>query len=192
MFEKVFNAQLLEGVLNRALDLDSAARVRLEALEGVSFSLCLQGFPKTFVFVCQEGRILALAEEERADVRLSGSLSAFLRLLKIGTPFFEAEDKVHIEGDLESAQALQAFLSGLKPDFDYFFRLRFGESLGGVLSAVLDKALQGKRFALAQADAFLGSFLEGGFLDKESFADFSSRVDDVLRRVDMLLAKTGG
>jgi ubiquinone biosynthesis accessory factor UbiJ len=193
----------LEAALDQALALDPETRAGLAALAGRRIVLSLQA-PPLAVAVTVEGERLRIGPADPgapADLNLLASAGALLsRLLPGGAA--APTGRVHISGDAELAQRLQALARGFSPDVEAAFARVFGEVLGVQVARALREGLlfgreRAGRFARDAAD-YLGE--ERGDIatrveQARFFDDVDALRDDVDRlavRIDRLRAARGG
>lgn len=163
-FERFVDAALIEKALNQALSLDPQVQAKLAPLEGKTISIALDIRARPWVMCICDGRFTVLddATAQPCDVRLRGTLVGFLRLFKqVDGAQGGVNHALYIEGDLHSAQQFQRAMASLSPDFDYALRNRFGERLGGILSAGLSQLRSQGEKAKAEMDEQLRDFFSG-------------------------------
>ncbi len=107
----------LETTLNQVIR-DSGALPELRALDGCVIAVSVKGLGYTHtVSVCQGQVLIVAAPQEPADVSVSGTPGAFLRMLRFGPdPALFRDGAVTIEGDAEAISNLKSLLGVL--DFD--------------------------------------------------------------------------
>ncbi len=124
----------LEGVLNRAVQLDPDTRTGLAALDGRAVAAEFRGTGLALrVHVAGERLKVGPAFNASSDLRVSatpGSLlgMAFARLRGDGDAVLPG--KVEIAGDAELARRLERLLSRFEPDIDEAFARVFGDVAG--------------------------------------------------------------
>lgn len=138
MLNELFTAAFFEEAINQALQLDPNAAEKLAVLEGYRIALRLEHLPNPWLFEIRQARFVIVdGDMTTADVRLTGTFSAFLQLFRTGK--VNKHDKLYIEGDLHAAQALQQVLSALTLDFRKLLSERFGEKAGALLTDALER-----------------------------------------------------
>ena len=138
MLENYLDARLLvEQLINGALRLDPAARDKLAVLNGRRISIDLNGRDTPWIAEIEDGAVrLSDDHATLCDVRLSGDLAGYLQLFK-RTPSDTPRGKLHIEGDLHTAQQFQRVMGELAPDYAAVLRARFGDDFGSLLTDAL-------------------------------------------------------
>ena len=114
MLENYLDARLLvEQLINGTLRLDPAARDKLAVLNGRRISIDLNGRDTPWIAEIADGAVrLSDDHVTLCDVRLSGDLAGYLQLFK-NTPSDTPRGKLHIEGDLHTAQQFQRVMGEL-------------------------------------------------------------------------------
>ena len=188
MLENYLDARLLvEQLINGALRLDPAARDKLAVLNGRRISIDLSGRDTPWIAEIADGAVrLSDDHATLCDVRLSGDLAGYLQLFKHpsgDTP----RGKLHIEGDLHTAQQFQRVMGELAPDFDAVFRDRFGDRLGAFLADAARRLQAHGEAGKAAIEAKLRAFLtENGCATRADAADFARRVQALAARLARL------
>ena len=188
MLENYLDARLLvEQLINGALRLDPAARDKLAVLNGRRISIDLNGRDTPWIAEIADGAVrLSDDHATLCDVRLSGDLAGYLQLFK-HTPSDTPRGKLHIEGDLHTAQQFQRVMGELAPDFDAVFRERFGERLGSTLADAARRLQAHGEAGKAAIEAKLRAYLsENGCATRADAADFARRVQALTARLARL------
>lgn len=188
MLENYLDARLLvEQLINGALRLDPAARDKLAVLNGRRISIDLSGRDTPWIAEI-EGGTVRLSDDHATlcDVRLSGDLAGYLQLFK-HTPSDTPRGKLHIEGDLHTAQQFQRVMGELAPDYAAVLRARFGDDFGSLLADALRRLQSVGTSAKAACEAKLRDYLENhGCATRTDAAAFADRLAALISRIDRL------
>lgn len=163
MIDKIFDGGLLEALLNHALQLDPAAQEKLAPLEGKTISVALDIREQPWILRVSDGCFVFEDEAlgRNCDVRLRGTIGGFMRLFDQSGRSHGVNEKLYIEGDLHSAQQFQRVMASLSPDFDMVLKNRFGERLGGMLSAAMQQVRGQGESAKAEIESRLQAYFRG-------------------------------
>lgn len=173
MIEKYLNANLIETAINHALHLDPAATAKLASLEGSCISIQLEFAPNPWNFRIDNGQLrFTDLPAEQCDVRLTGTLSGFLRLFNNNGKKATSSEKLYIQGDLHIAQQFQRVMSELAPDFEAVLTQRFGEKLGGTMANILRQLKEQGEAARESAEKLLKQCFENENSPVLTRADF--------------------
>lgn len=178
--------RLLQGAINRALQLDPDAVRRLRELSGkaILLELAAEGAPlRVYVLPSESGLKLLREYDRMPDVTISGTASVFLGQLLRGPT---VSDALTIRGDIELGQRFQRILSNARPDWEE----GLARLVGDVPAHQLARVAHGLRDWAAQALRTLGA--DGAeYLQEEAFVLAKrERVAEFLREVDRLRADT--
>lgn len=127
-----FAISQLEDLVNRTLSLDPAAAVKLAALDGCSFALCMRE-PELTVVVGVSGQRLKLlgTDQEKVTTRLTGTWSDFAAVATADDPGSALiNGNVTVSGDTQSLLALRKILASLDLDWEQPLADAFGDVLG--------------------------------------------------------------
>ena len=188
MLENYLDARLLvEQLINGALRLDPAARDKLAVLNGRRISIDLNGRDTPWIAEIEDGAVrLSDDHATLCDVRLSGDLAGYLQLFK-HTPSDTPRGKLHIEGDLHTAQQFQRVMGELAPDYAAVLRTRFGDDFGSLLADALRRLQSMGTSAKAACEAKLRDYLENhGCATRTDAAAFAARLAALISRIDRL------
>ena len=188
MLENYLDARLLvEQLINSALRLDPAARDKLAVLNGRRISIDLNGRDTPWIAEIEDGAVrLSDDHATLCDVRLSGDLAGYLQLFK-HTPSDTPRGKLHIEGDLHTAQQFQRVMGELAPDYAAVLRARFGDDFGSLLADALRRLQSMGTSAKAACEAKLRDYLENhGCATRTDAAAFAARLAALISRIDRL------
>ncbi|MEN1729176.1 MAG: SCP2 sterol-binding domain-containing protein [Pseudomonadota bacterium] len=181
-------AGLIEGVFQRALQLDAQAGDRLAALDGKSVKLALDAVGIDLFFTGTGQTLTVRAEsDDGPDTIVRGTPSA---LLALAVPDWRASGSgVRIEGDAGTAQALEQLFRRLDPDWERLLTDQFGEIIGHQMWRLAQDALQIGREGARLAGDQVGHYLreESGLLvTPDEVQQFTSEVDELREAVDRL------
>lgn len=188
MLENYLDARLLvEQLINGALRLDPAVRDKLAVLNGRRISIDLNGRDTPWIAEIADGAVrLSDDHATLCDVRLSGDLAGYLQLFK-HTPSDTPRGKLHIEGDLHTAQQFQRVMGELAPDYAAVLRARFGDDFGSLLADALRRLQSMGTSAKAACEAKLRDYLENhGCATRTDAAAFAARLAALISRIDRL------
>ena len=188
MLENYLDARLLvEQLINGALRLDPAARDKLAVLNGRRISIDLNGRDTPWIAEIADGAVrLSDDHATLCDVRLSGDLAGYLQLFK-HTPSDTPRGKLHIEGDLHTAQQFQRVMGELAPDYAAVLRTHFGDDFGSLLADALRRLQSVGTSAKAACEAKLRDYLENhGCATRTDAAAFAARLAALISRIDRL------
>ena len=188
MLENYLDARLLvEQLINGALRLDPAARDKLAVLNGRRISIDLNGRDTPWIAEIADGAVrLSDDHATLCDVRLSGDLAGYLQLFK-HTPSDTPRGKLHIEGDLHTAQQFQRVMGELAPDYAAVLRSRFGDDFGSLLADALRRMQSAGTSAKAACEAKLRDYLENhGCATRTDAVAFAARLAALISRIDRL------
>nr|WP_314383889.1 SCP2 sterol-binding domain-containing protein [uncultured Cardiobacterium sp.] len=188
MLENYLDARLLvEQLINGALRLDPAALDKLAVLNGRRISIDLNGRDTPWIAEIEDGAVrLSDDHATLCDVRLSGDLAGYLQLFK-HTPSDTPRGKLHIEGDLHTAQQFQRVMGELAPDYAAVLRARFGDDFGSLLADALRRLQSMGTSAKAACEAKLRDYLENhGCATRTDAAAFAARLAALISRIDRL------
>ena len=188
MLENYLDARLLvEQLINGALRLDPAARDKLAVLNGRRISIDLNGRDTPWIAEIADGAVrLSDDHATLCDVRLSGDLAGYLQLFK-HTPSDTPRGKLHIEGDLHTAQQFQRVMGELAPDYAAVLRTRFCDDFGSLLADAMRRLQSVGTSAKAACEAKLRDYLENhGCATRTDAAAFAARLAALISRIDRL------
>ncbi|MDO5090504.1 MAG: SCP2 sterol-binding domain-containing protein [Cardiobacteriaceae bacterium] len=192
MPDALFNETLIASVINRALQLDPDASAKLAALNGKRIALTLEPRTTPWVFRIDDSRLAfdGASAPTDCDVRLSGTLSGFLRLFRPDGEKSEGE-RLYIEGDLHAAQTFQRVMASLSPDFEHALKTRFGEPLGAKLHDALQTLRRLGEAGREQAENKLADYLQRTFVSRADYLAREADIQALERRIAALEAQLG-
>lgn len=187
MLETLFNEQLIATVINRALQLDPEASEKLAALNGKRIALTLEPRETPWIFLIADSRLVfdGASALRDCDVRLSGTLSGFLRLFRPDAQKSVGE-RLYIEGDLHTAQTFQRVMASLSPDFESILQKRFGEPLGGKIHEALQTLRRVGEAGREQVESRLAAYLQQAFVPRADFLAREAEIQALEHRIAAL------
>ena len=194
--------RVLEGVLERALQLDPDTRSRLAALDGRAVTLDLAGASgrsaPALRIVVDGGRLrVGPAFEGDSALRIAATPGSLLGLvLARGRDDALPPGRVQIAGDAELARRLEQLARGYAPDIDAAFAQAFGDVAGTAIARAVRGAFTWSRASARSLARDTAEFLaeEGrdlvaraeldGFLDEvDALRERAERLDARVRRL---------
>ena len=120
----------LEVVLNRVIS-DSAALPKLRPLEGRVVAILVKGLARTVYLSVHDAQVrLAPAPSGQADVSISGTPGAFIRVVRSGfDPSVFRDGGLTLEGDPETVADLKTLLGALNLDAEEALAQVLGDTL---------------------------------------------------------------
>jgi ubiquinone biosynthesis protein UbiJ len=172
---------LLEGALNRALDLDEETRTRLGALEGRRIGVELRGFNLALAIRVADGRLhVGPHWEHPGDLNLRATPGSLLAMaLRRGDESLLPPGKVDISGDAELARRIEKLLRDFQPDVEESFARTFGDVLGVPLARALRRAFEWSRESAQAFAQDTVEFLRDERRDLIAPAEMEQFLDDV-------------
>jgi len=179
---------LLELASNKTLEYDPNTRARLEKLQGKTMTLRIKPIDKSFSLTpYREGLEFSAATSENADVVLTATISAIVKISRDGMDNAELEPgELEMSGDPIVGQRFAQVISELDINWQELLTEQFGESPAHIIS-----------FAAGHAKGFVS---ESRDKVKEVFSDLitedlgvtvrQQEVDSFLDNVDTLRADT--
>ncbi|MDX1625627.1 MAG: SCP2 sterol-binding domain-containing protein [Wenzhouxiangellaceae bacterium] len=183
-------ASTIEGVVARAVNLDTSAADALKPLEGRWLKFEVEGLGIDLWIGAEGARLRVLAEPEdegiEADTVVRGNPGA---LLSMAVPAFSGPASVHIEGDATLAQKFQRAMARIDPDVEKGLTDVLGPLLGPQLYRVLVEATGFGREAVRAGEDQVARWLrdESELVPRPGeWAEFSDGVDRLRDAVDRL------
>ena len=176
--------RLLEGVLNRAVDLDPDTRARLGDLEGRAITLDLGGGRTTgpalrIAVDCARLRV-GPAFEGASALRVTSTLGGLLGIaLARGREGALTPGALQISGDAELARRLEQVATRFAPDVDELFARAFGDVAGFRIARALRAALSWARTSARSLAGDVAEFLSEEGRDVVARAELEQFLDDV-------------
>ncbi len=181
----------LERFLRHALEFDPESGAALKRLRDRRIALEFTEFKRTLLLtVTPQGPSLQVGAAGAAHVRLRGTLPSFAGLLRKGGT--AAAAGVEIQGDLQTAQQLQAILNNLDVDWEEMLSRHVGDVPAHQLARAargLWGWLAGRARAFAQDFSDYGRFEAGLLPEREEVEGFNAAVDALRADADRLAAR---
>jgi len=171
-----------EALLNRYIDASTQAAALARRLQGTSLQVDIDGFTRIRASTHQ-GRLALLAgDDSAADATISGSLPAFLQLLKGGANREPGRPAAQIRGDAEIANQYRELFILARPDPEEELSRWIGDFPARRVSQFAQRALLFARRARRTAGENIAEYLQ------EESRDLVNRweLDEFLRGVDEL------
>ena len=171
-----------ESLLNRYIDASTQAAALARRLQGTSLQVDIDGFTRIRASTHQ-GRLALLAgDDSAADATISGSLPAFLQLLKGGANREPGRPAAQIRGDAEIANQYRELFILARPDPEEELSRWIGDFPARRVSQFAQRALLFARRARRTAGENIAEYLQ------EESRDLVNRweLDEFLRGVDEL------
>ncbi len=120
---------VVEKVLNPLIGMDPDAQSRLSQLQGKQFAVRLRGIPLRLVFTAQQNGIWLNSHDEPVDCSISVDLLALQQLTDPSQlTRLIREDKLQIDGDLQTLQQFSQFFQQLNPDWQERLSVHLGDA----------------------------------------------------------------
>lgn len=183
----------LTAAINRAIRADEKTAYRVAELGECSIAFRLKRSGTTLMARVAHGAVSMSGDTGRADVTITGSPADFLAMAKTqreGSVL--AAGKVDIEGDLATAQKIQALMAELSIDFEALLAERTGDIFARQLGRGVRAGIGWVRNAHAALERDLSEYLryELGLLPlREDIETFVSDCAAVAEDVDRLRAR---
>ncbi len=180
---------IFSSLLNLAAETNRQADVR--PLEGRSFSISIDEFPQDIAIKVENGKIIALDEDEiiNADVTISGNVQAIINMIQDEESGLDS-DELYIAGKISTAKHFQHFLASLSVDWQGFFAKFLPDDLA---SKTADAVEQGIAFAKGSGEK-LAESLRTYLLDEKKiliaqseFHQFKQQIKQFNEQLDRLL-----
>ena len=181
----------LAELANRSLDLDPAARARLEALEGRSVQICPDlpaPLPQRELTLCVSGGRVRFYPHavEQPNVIVRGAAPDLAAALLGGNPA-----NVTIDGDTTVLQELGAALAAFRPAADGPLGRLLGAELARDALGTVELAFAALLSLVQGAGRSIGEEAGRAFVTRPELARFLDQLDDLALRVDRLKARVG-
>jgi len=194
----------METALNRAVDLDPDTRARLDALDGRSVQVYLDGPELALRISVSKGRLRVGPPEEGGSLRVNASPGSLLAMALRRDEDGVAPGKVEIAGDAELARRLERLARQYAPDVEEAFARTFGDIIGVPLAKALREGLAHAKESFAHLRDDTADWLrdEGrvavapgemdGFLDGvDAVRERTERAEARLARLERALKERG-
>lgn len=181
----------LERALRHMLEFDPETRAALQQLQDRRIAVEFRELEHTLLLaVTPQGLALQTATAEPVHVRLRGTLAAFIGLMQKGNA--AGAPGIEIQGDLQTAQQLQAILKNVDVDWEEMLARRLGDVPAHQLARSARGAwrwLSGRARALAQNLSDYGRFETGILPAGDEVEDFNAAVDQLRADTDRMAAR---
>lgn len=183
---RVLAGRAMEAALNRAVDLDPDTRARLDALDGRSIQVHLDGPALALRISVGKGRLRVGPPEEGGSLRVNASPGSLLAMALRRDDEGVAPGKVEIAGDAELARRLERLARQYAPDVEEAFAKTFGDVIGVPLAKALREALTHAK----ESFAHLGEDTADWLRDEGRVAVAPGEMDGFLDGVDAVRERT--
>ena len=183
----------LGAAINRVIRADEKTAYRVAELGECSIAFRLKRTGTTVMARVAHGAVSLSSDPERADVTITGSPADFLAMAKTrrdGSPL--AAGKVDIEGDLATAQQIQALMADMSIDFEGLLAERTGDVFARQVGRGVRAGIDWMRQSHATLERDLSEYLrfELGLLPvREDIETFVSECAALAEDVDRLRAR---
>jgi ubiquinone biosynthesis protein UbiJ len=169
----------LEGVLNRALDLDPDTRARVAALDGRAVTIEFRGTPLAMrIAVTRDRLVIGPAFGETSALRIAATPGALLAMA-LARGGASAPGRVEIAGDADLARHLEQIATRFAPDIDEAFARVFGDVAGHRIARAMRDAFAGARKSARSLARDAAEFLTEESRDLVARAELDAFLDDV-------------
>ena len=182
---------LMQGQLNRWLQLDATALPRLAAL-GDSVVRISSHTPPLELYLQPSGDGLRLTDAPYGQVvcQASGPIEAWLQLALTRDKSAQLDDpRLHIEGDRSVFEALLELLGSLEPDWCYSLARRLGPLGGGLLERFLQDQQQGHQAHQQSLEQDIDNYLTrelGALVSRQQGDARAAQIDELAARTQRL------
>jgi ubiquinone biosynthesis protein UbiJ len=183
----------LTAAINRVILADEKTAYRVAELGECSIAFRLKRSGYTVLARVTHGAVSLSSDTDRADVTITGAPADFLAMAKTqrdGSAL--AAGKVDIEGDLATAQQIQALMADMSIDFEGLLAQRTGDVFARQVGRGVRAGIGWVRYAHAALERDLSEYLrfEVGLLPvREDIETFVSECAAVAGDVDRLRAR---
>lgn len=184
----------LETALNRLVDLDADASIRLAALDGRAVALDLRDTALSLRIAVEGGRLRVGPSFEAASaLRIAATPASLLALaFARGDDDALAPGRVEVAGDAELARRLERLARDFAPDFDAAFTRAFGDVAGFQVASGVRRSLGWLRRSAHATARDATEFLSeetGDIVARAELERFLDEVDTLRERADRLAAR---
>jgi len=121
-------APSIEKAINMALSMDPASQKRLNLLKGCILEVAITSPKQSFFFGSEDGKVVILAPQDRASVRLEGNAFAFIKLASYQNKALLFRNKeISLSGDAVRAQQIQSFMADVNIDWEGILATAIGD-----------------------------------------------------------------
>ena len=185
-----------EKVLNPLIQLDPDAQARLNRLQGKQFAVQLRGIPFRLVLTAQQNGIWLNSHDETVDCSIDTDISA---LQQLSDPSqltrLIREDKLRIEGDLQTLQQFSQFFQQLQPDWQESLSAYIGDAAAHRVAGIIKLLEQHIRQYLQQSEQTFRELAQDELRLTPVAAEvqqFSQDVSTLARRTELLQRQLAG
>jgi ubiquinone biosynthesis protein UbiJ len=183
-----------EALLNRCIDSSTQAAALARRLQGTSLQVDIDGFTRIRASTHQ-GRLALLAgDDSAADATISGSLPAFLQLLKGGANREPGRPAAQIRGDAEIANQYRELFILARPDPEEELSRWIGDFPARRVSQFAQGALQFARRVRRTAGENIAEYLQEesrDLVNRTELEEFLRGVDELRETADRVAARLG-
>jgi ubiquinone biosynthesis protein UbiJ len=183
-----------EALLNRCIDASTQAAALARRLQGTSLQVDIDGFTRIRASTHQ-GRLALLAgDDSAADATISGSLPAFLQLLKGGANREPGRPAAQIRGDAEIANQYRELFILARPDPEEELSRWIGDFPARRVSQFAQGALQFARRVRRTAGENIAEYLQEesrDLVNRTELEEFLRGVDELRETADRVAARLG-
>jgi ubiquinone biosynthesis protein UbiJ len=176
-----------EKVLNPLISMDPDALMRLQRLQGKQLAVCLRGIDIRLVLTAQPNGIWLNSHQEVVDCAVETEFSA---LQQLSDPSqltrLIRENKLQIDGDLQTLQQFSQFFQQLNPDWQEKLSTLLGDVVAHKTARAIVALQQGIRNYLQQADQTIQELAQ----DELRLTPVAAEVQQFSREVSTLAGRT--
>lgn len=176
-----------EKVLNPLISMDPDALTRLQRLQGKQLAVCLRGIDIRLVLTAQQNGIWLNSHQEAVDCGVETEFSA---LQQLSDPSqltrLIRENKLQIDGDLQTLQQFSQFFQQLNPDWQERLSALLGDAVAHKVARAIVALQQGIRNYLLQADQTIQELAQ----DELRLTPVAAEVQQFSREVSILAGRT--
>lgn len=161
------------------------------AIEGRSFCVAIDELPQDIAIRIDNGRVVALEDNEVPDVTISGSLKAILYMITNEQDGLENDD-LYISGKISTARQFQQFLAGFSLDWQGFFSQFMSDDNATRAASVVEQGIHVAKGGAEALKTHLRSYLIDDkkiLVTRPEFDEWADGVSVLFSRIDHLLTK---
>ncbi|MDZ7868381.1 MAG: SCP2 sterol-binding domain-containing protein [Rheinheimera sp.] len=185
-----------ENVLNPLISMDPDALTRLQRLQGKQLAVCLRGIDIRLVLTAQQNGIWLNSHQEAVDCAVETEFSA---LQQLSDPSqltrLIRENKLQIDGDLQTLQQFSQFFQQLNPDWQEKLAALLGDAVAHKATRAIVSLQHGIRHYLQQTDQTIQQLAQDELRLTPVAAEvqqFSREVSTVAGRTELLQRQLAG
>lgn len=165
-------------IVSRLIGTDSLANARLRELTGRVIALRLRGRDAAlYATVDEVGLVLSGTTQRDPDVTLTGAISDFIAFARARQTQAMPVGKLQIQGDLATAQLVQALLDDLNIDWEELLAQAFGD----VAARQIGRGIRGGLRWVSEARARWTEDLSAYLIDESRVIPAPREVEDLTR-----------